>query len=156
MHFTGTGNISAGSTDGADNPFVHRARFCGVFAPVGIFKMPSATLSRENHGRRTPFYISTGRASRNEQPPHQNVFGFSVDAVFVHITTNYTPSGGIQTKRMTLKVQDFKGHPHQVLPCGIEPQPSEPESEILSIKLREHFVCFAPATGIIPAEGLQI
>ena len=118
--------------------------------------MPSATLSRENHGRRTPFYISTGRASRNEQPPHHNVFGFFVDAVFVHITTNYTPSGVIQTKRMTLKVQDFKGHPHQVLPCGIEPQPSEPESEILSIKLREHFVCFAPATGIIPAEGLQI
>ena len=143
MHFTGTGNISAGSTDGADNPFVHRARFCGVFAPVGILKMPSATLLRENRGRWRPFQISTGRAS-------------SVDAVFVHITTNYTPSGVIQTKRMTLKVQDFKGHPHQVLPCGIEPQPSEPESEILSIKLREHFVCFAPATGIIPAEGLQI
>ena len=108
MHFTGTGNISAGSTDGADNPFVRRARFRGVFAPVGIFKMPSATLSRENHGRRTPFYISTGRASRNEQPPHQNVFGFSVDAVFVHITTNYTPSGVIQTKRMTLKVRTLR------------------------------------------------
>ena len=27
-----------------------------------------------------------------------------------------------------------------VLPCGIEPQPSEPESEILSIKLREHCI----------------
>ena len=61
---------------------VHRARFCGVFAPVGIFKMPSATLSRENHGRRTPFHISTGRASRNVQPPLHNVFGFSVDAIF--------------------------------------------------------------------------
>ena len=135
---------------------LRRPQFRGVFAPDGILKMPSATLSRENHGRWRPFHISTGRASRNEQPPRHNVFGFFVDAVFVRITTNYTPSGVIQTKRMTLKVQDFKGHPHQVLPCGIEPQPSEPESEILSIKLREHFVCFAPATGIIPAEGLQI
>ena len=41
---------------------VHRPLFCRFFAPVGILKMPSATLSRENHGRRRPFYISTGRA----------------------------------------------------------------------------------------------
>ncbi len=61
---------------------VHRARFRGVFAPVGILKMPSATLLRGNRGRRTPFHISTGRASRNEQPPRQNVIGFSVDAIF--------------------------------------------------------------------------
>ena len=43
----------------------HRARFCGVFAPVGILKMPSATLLRENRGRRTLFYISTGRTTLN-------------------------------------------------------------------------------------------
>ena len=86
---------------------LRRPRFRGVFAPVGIFKMPSATLSRENHGRWRPFQISNGRASRNVQPPRHNVFGFFVDAVFVHIT-NYTPSGVIQTKRMTLKVQDFR------------------------------------------------
>ena len=29
-----------------------------------------------------PFHISIGRASRNEQPPRQNVIGFSVDAIF--------------------------------------------------------------------------
>ena len=39
---------------------IHRARFCGVFAPDGILKMPMATLLRENHGRRRPFYMSTG------------------------------------------------------------------------------------------------
>ena len=41
---------------------VQRPQFCGIFAAVGILKIPSATLSRENHGRRRPFYISTGRA----------------------------------------------------------------------------------------------
>ena len=54
---------------------------------------------------------------------------------------------------MTLKVLDFKGHPHQVLPCGIEPQPSEPESEILSIKLREHFRMRGPGNRHYPGRG---
>ena len=40
---------------------VHRARNCGIIAAVGILKMPSGTLSRENHGRWTPVHISTGR-----------------------------------------------------------------------------------------------
>ena len=30
----------------------------------------------DGHGRRRPFHISTGRASRNEQPPLHNVIGF--------------------------------------------------------------------------------
>ena len=38
----------------------HWARFCGVFAPDGILKMPIATLLRENHGQWRPFYMSTG------------------------------------------------------------------------------------------------
>ena len=40
-----------------------------------------------------------------------------------------------------------------VLPCGIEPQPSEPESEILSIKLREHFRMFCPGYRHYPGRG---
>ena len=54
----------------------HRARFCRIFAPVGILKMPSATLLRENRGRRRPFYISTGRTSGNVQPPLHGVIEF--------------------------------------------------------------------------------
>ena len=48
---------------------VRRARYCGLFAAVGILKMPSGALSRENRGRRRTFYISTGRAQRNASPP---------------------------------------------------------------------------------------
>lgn len=33
----------------------------GIFAPGGIFKMPSATLLRGNRGRWHPFYMSNGR-----------------------------------------------------------------------------------------------
>ena len=40
---------------------VHRARNYGIIAAVGILKMPSGTLCRENHGRWTSFHISTGR-----------------------------------------------------------------------------------------------
>ena len=40
---------------------VHRARNYGIIAAVGILKMPSGTLLRENHARWTPVHISTGR-----------------------------------------------------------------------------------------------
>ena len=53
---------------------VHRARYCGLFAAVGILKMPSGTLSRENRGRWSTFYISTGRAQRNASPPLLEMF----------------------------------------------------------------------------------
>ena len=52
---------------------VHRARYCCLFAAVGTLKMPSGTLLRENRGRWKPFYISTGRASRNVSPPRQKI-----------------------------------------------------------------------------------
>ena len=55
---------------------VHRARFCRFFAPDGISKMPSDTLLWENRARRTLFYISTGRTSRNVQPPLHGVIEF--------------------------------------------------------------------------------
>ena len=47
---------------------VRRARYCGLFAAVGILKMPSGALFRENRGRWRTFYISTGRAQRNASP----------------------------------------------------------------------------------------
>ena len=40
---------------------VHRARNYGIIAAVGILKMPSGALSRENRARWTAFYISIGR-----------------------------------------------------------------------------------------------
>ena len=40
---------------------VHRARNYGIIAAVGILKMPSGTLSRENHGRWICKMLSTGR-----------------------------------------------------------------------------------------------
>ena len=40
---------------------VHQARNCGIIAAVGILKMPSGTLLRENRARWTPVHMSTGR-----------------------------------------------------------------------------------------------
>ena len=51
---------------------VHRARFCWLFTPVGIFKMPPGTLLQENRGRRRAFHLSTGRTSGNQH-------GFAID-----------------------------------------------------------------------------
>ena len=45
------------------------------------------------------------------------------------------------TFRPPVSIQIVDLHHLLVLPCGIEPQPSEPESEILSIKLREQSGC---------------
>ena len=42
---------------------LQRARFSGIFAAVGILEIPSATLLRENRGRRTIFLLSTGRGA---------------------------------------------------------------------------------------------
>ena len=51
---------------------VQRARFCWLFTPVGIFKMPPGTLLQENRGRRRAFHMSTGRTSGNQH-------GFAID-----------------------------------------------------------------------------
>ena len=56
---------------------VHRARFCWLFTPVGIFKMPPGTLLQENRGRRRAFHLSTGRTSENQH-------GFAIDTLFVY------------------------------------------------------------------------
>ena len=57
---------------------VHRPRFCMVFAPDGIFKIPTATLLRENHGRWRPFYISTGpNRNQKDDPKVKNTYGSS-------------------------------------------------------------------------------
>ena len=59
---------------------------------------------------------------------------------FVNYSTRtiiFGPAYGTAYKNNALRVSALSTN--RVPPCGIEPQPSEPESEILSIKLRRHW-----------------
>ena len=63
-------------------PF-HRPRFCGKIAPDGIFKLPTATLSRGHRARWRPFTLSNGRGcSRGEVIGRSN--GAMSDSIFVN------------------------------------------------------------------------
>ena len=72
-------------------PPVHRARYCCLFAAVGILKMPSGALFRENRGRWKAFYISTGHASKNVQPSLHEMHRLRVRKSTASVSQNVPP-----------------------------------------------------------------